>query len=214
MKNNLVSLKQITENPESVTSKEIKIVLDYIDFCSKPHPEKGAKGAICPFLPFAIQEDTIHCSFIEEYVNNEQEMRAIIEESVIQFKELKMKSEKLEKYKTLLIVFLANKSLDNILANVHQEFKRQLIYEGMMIGDFYSTNSKSGLYSSEFTPLVCEVPMMAIRNLIKEDFPFLVSENDTTEDRLEFLSGYKHSLANDLNESELERVNKAISDLS
>ncbi|PSA89121.1 hypothetical protein C6371_19525 [Bacillus atrophaeus] len=214
VKNNLVSLKQITENPEAITKEEIKIVLDYIDFCSKPHPEKGAKGAICPFLPFAIQEDTIHCSFIEEYVENEQQMRDIIKESVVQFKELKMKSEKLEKYKTLLIVFLANKSLDNILATLHQEFKRQLVYDGMMIGDFYSTNSKSGLYSSEFTPLVCEVPMMAIRNLIKEDFPFLTSENDRREDKMEFLKGYKHSLGNELNERELKRVTNAISDLS
>jgi hypothetical protein len=125
-----------------------------------------------------------------------------------------MKSEKLEKYKTLLIVFLANKSLDSILASVHQEFKRELVYEGMMIGDFYSTNNKVGLYSSTFTPLVCEVPMMAVRNLIKEDFPFLVSDNDKKEDKLEFLAGYKHSFANDLNECELERVEKAISDLS
>ncbi|WP_339998114.1 DUF6875 domain-containing protein [Priestia aryabhattai] len=214
VKNNLVSLKQIKENPEDITKKEIKVVLDYIDFCSKPHPKKGAKGAICPFLPFAIQEDTIYCSFIEEYVDNEQEMRAIIKESIIHFKELKMKSEKLEKYKTLLIVFLANKSLDSILASVHQEFKRELVYEGMMIGDFYSTNNKVGLYNSTFTPLVCEVPMMAVRNLIKEDFPFLVSDNDTSEDKLEFLTGYKHSFGSDLNECELERVEKAISDLS
>ncbi|MCP6680855.1 DUF6875 domain-containing protein [Bacillus nakamurai] len=213
-KNNPVSLKQIIENQDSVTREEIKTVLDYIDFCSKPHPDKGAKGAICPFLPFAIQEDTIYCSFIEQYIEDEQQMRDIIKERAVQFKELKMKSEKLEKYKTLLIVFLTNKSLDNLLATVHREFKRQLVYEGLMIGDFYSTNSKSGLYSAKFTPLVCEVPMMAIRNLIKEDFPFLTSENDQREDKLEFLMGYKHSLGNELNERELERVQKAISNLS
>ncbi|WP_368045777.1 DUF6875 domain-containing protein [Bacillus sp. C28GYM-DRY-1] len=185
-----------------------------LHFCSKPHPEKGAKGAICPFLPFAIEEDTIYCSFIEEYVEDDQQMRDIIKESVVQFKELKMKSEKPEKYKTLLIVFLANKSLDNILATIHQEFKRLLVYDGMMIGDFYSTNSKPGLYSSKFKPLVCEVPMMAIRNLIKEDFPFLTSEHDRCEDKIEFLKGYKHSMGNELNERELTRVKKAISDLS
>ncbi|MCA1214202.1 MULTISPECIES: DUF6875 domain-containing protein [Bacillus] len=213
-KNNPVSLKQIIENQDNVTREEIKIVLDYIDFCSKPHPDKGAKGAICPFLPFAIQEDTIYCSFIEQYIEGVQQMRDIIKERAVQFKELKMKSEKVEKYKTLLIVFLNNKSLDNLLATVHREFKRQLVYEGLMIGDFYSTNSKSGLYSAKFTPLVCEVPMMAIRNLIKEDFPFLTSENDQREDKLEFLMGYKHSLENELNERELERVNKAIFNLS
>ncbi|AUJ60614.1 MULTISPECIES: DUF6875 domain-containing protein [Bacillus] len=213
-KNNPVSLKQIIEKQDNVTREEIKIVLDYIDFCSKPHPDKGAKGAICPFLPFAIQEDTIYCSFIEQYIEGVQQMRDIIKERAVQFKELKMKSEKVEKYKTLLIVFLNNKSLDNLLATVHREFKRQLVYEGLMIGDFYSTNSKSGLYSAKFTPLVCEVPMMAIRNLIKEDFPFLTSENDQREDKLEFLMGYKHSLENELNECELERVNKAIFNLS
>lgn len=214
VKSKLVSLKQLTENSDVTKRKEIENVLNYLDFCARPHPEKGAKGAVCPFLPFAIQEDTIYCSFIEDEVNSEDQMRGIIEESILEFKALKMKNEVLEKYKTLLIVFLNNKSLGNMLGNLHQEYKRQLVYEGVMIGDFYSTNKKVGLYSSKFKPLVCDVPMMAIRNLIKEDFPFLISENDSNADKLDFLNGYKHALSDRLNERDLTRVKNAISELS
>ncbi|MGF9989482.1 DUF6875 domain-containing protein [Bacillus mycoides] len=214
VKNKLVSLKNLKENSERIERKEVETVLNYIDFCSKPHPEKGAKGAVCPFLPFAIQEDTIYCSFIEDEINSENQMREIIEESILEFKDLKMKTKVLEKYKTLLIVFLNNKSLEGILGNLHQEYKRQLIYEGIMIGDFYSTNKKVGLYSPMFKPLVCDVPMIAIRNLIKEDFPFLISENDSDDDKLEFLTGYRHALSDRLNESDLLRVKNAISELS
>ncbi|CAM5482315.1 hypothetical protein LSPH24S_07357 [Lysinibacillus sphaericus] len=84
---------------------------------------------------------------------NENEVKDIIIEGVQNFKKIKIKEEYLEKYKSLLIIFLSNKPLDNILKKLHQELKPEFIYQGIMIGEFYPSNMKKGLYNSKFYPV-------------------------------------------------------------
>lgn len=205
----LLNLKFAKDNYKR---KEMETVIQYLDFCSRPHPEKGAKGAICPFLPKALREDVIFCSIVEQEDIDESEIKNILIEGIKNFKQIRI-SEDLEKYKSLLIIFLTSIPLDNILKKLHQELKPGLIYEGIMIGEFYPSNMKRGLYNSTFYPVVSEVPMIAIRNLVKEDYTFFIDERNSN-DKLEFLNGYKYALKDNLNVSELKKVDKAIIETS
>ena len=48
-----------------------------------------------------------------------------------------------------------------------------------MIGEFHSAPpAKAGLHNPDFRPLYSPIPLLAIRNMVATDYPFLKSDQD------------------------------------
>lgn len=140
--------------------------------------------------------------FIESDVNN------LVEERVKDFLSISQ-NKKYKKFYTMVIVFLNNEGVhyEETLIKVHTNYKRKLIYEGLLVGEFYPTNFNHGLYNKEFFPLKSEIPMLAIRYLIEDDLP--------EELKRDFIEGYLETLGDSISrenfniaQSHLQKVTK------
>ncbi|MFE3577366.1 DUF6875 domain-containing protein [Lysinibacillus sp. NPDC059133] len=193
----------------------IKETLDYIDYASKPHLQKGSSGAICPYLPKAIALDSIWCSVSKLQEYSFREMEELIHDNVELFYSLSS-NEKINKtFQSLVLVFpnIPYEQVGKLITGIHSTFKRRLVYKGLMIGEFFSENSHHGLYNKEFYPLRSNIPLIAIRNLIPEDLPFLNKESDSIEMRIDFLQGYLQTFEGKLDSIRYTTVKEKLEEL-
>jgi hypothetical protein len=58
---------------------------------------------------------------------------------------------------------------------VQQELKPDFVHEGLMVGQFYPGCREPGLWNRDFRPLESPIPLIAIRYMVSNDFPFLSS---------------------------------------
>lgn len=193
----------------------LKNAIQYINFAASPNPHKGSSGAICPFLPKAIKNNTIWCALLDQKNLDFKSMINIVNNYIDIFPKLIIEDEGLKVYKSLVLIF-PNLGLDRsveLIGQIQEEFKERLVKEGLMIGDFYSINNKSGLYNKDFYPLKSNVPMIAIRYLIPEDLPFLINDSYTLDKKIKFLEGYIHSLGDELNAQKLKQAKDILDEL-
>ena len=64
--------------------------------------------------------------------------------------------------------------LDRLQASLKTEFVRQ----GLMIGQFHPRCEAPGLWSPDFRPLRSPIPLLAMREMVASDLPFLVGDPD------------------------------------
>jgi hypothetical protein len=57
---------------------------------------------------------------------------------------------------------------------LHAELKDEFVKDGVMIGQFHPTCGAAGLWDPEFRPLQSPVPLLAIRDMVSSDLPFLL----------------------------------------
>ncbi len=188
---------------------DIKEAVKYINFAASPNPNKGSSGAVCPFLPKAIKNDTIRCAIIDNETFDVDTISTILDDYIKLFLDFSKGEKELKIYYSLIILFpnMNTKQSELLLTTIHKEYKKKMVYDGLMIGEFFPSNEKVGLYSDSFHPLRSQVPMIAIRYLIPEDILFLNNDSDSIEDRIEYLKGYIHSLGDILNENKLNSAN-------
>ncbi|MGA4721893.1 DUF6875 domain-containing protein [Fictibacillus nanhaiensis] len=213
MNNNCYSIGELNYLLSNL--EPLKETLNYVSYASKPHPSKGSSGAICPFLPKAIALDSIWCSVIDSCNFDLNAMQKVIDESVQLFESLNEKNEKYKLYKTLVLIFpnIPSERVEEIITGVHRTFKRKLVYRGLMIGEFFTDNSHHGLYNKDFFPLRSNVPLIAIRNLVPEDLPFLSKESDSVEMRIDFLKGYLQTFEGTLDSNRFTKASEMLEDL-
>ncbi|MGE7888624.1 DUF6875 domain-containing protein [Bacillus cereus] len=200
-------LNHLIDNIDSV-----KETLNYIDYASKPNPEKGASGAICPFLPRAIALDSIWCCISKLKEFNFEVMEQLINENVELFHSLSPNEGNNKIYKTLVLAFpnIPFEQTEELITGIHSTFKRRLVYKGLMIGEFFSDNNHHGLYNKEFYPLQSNIPLIAIRHLVPEDLPFLTKESDSEDMQIDFLQGYLKTFEGKLDSNRYERASKQL----
>jgi uncharacterized protein DUF6875 len=58
---------------------------------------------------------------------------------------------------------------------LQQELKPDFVREGLMVGQFYPGCREPGLWNRNFRPLESPVPLIAVRYMVSNDFPFLSS---------------------------------------
>ena len=77
---------------------------------------------------------------------------------------------------TILVVLpRIDRSTSVELEDLHRTLKDEFVAEGLMIGQFHPHCEARGLWSPEFRPLQSPVPLLAIREMVPSDLPFLVS---------------------------------------
>jgi hypothetical protein len=82
--------------------------------------------------------------------------------------------------KTIVIAFpdLPAERVSEVIDVTQEQLKPHYVSHGLMIGEFHAgPPQKAGLWNDEFRPLWCPVPLLAIRNLVATDFPFLAGES-------------------------------------
>jgi len=180
-------------------------------FLARPHPEVGRSGPVCPFTPAALALDTI---WLTEVTDSDPDPARLIE-VVGKYRDLFFDVEPREGSsainKTILVVF-PNLGSDAaaLVDEVQKQLKPSFVDLGLMLGEFHSKNESPGLRNPDFRPLRSPVPMLAIRQMVETDLPFLRRYIDEPQVRVSFLRSYLRRLGGTVRRSYFDQAVSAL----
>ncbi|GAB4380652.1 MAG: hypothetical protein Kow00121_37340 [Elainellaceae cyanobacterium] len=166
-------------------------------FLAKPHPSLGRSGPVCPFLPRALQLDSIQLATIHTKGVDQQAIEDIVKHYRNIFLELEPQNGELAIYKSLLLIFpdVSEAEAPVLIDGIQQKLKPFFVEEGLMIGEFHQGSNSPGLHNPNFYPLRSPVPMLAIRFMTEADLPFLQKVTDQPHLRIKYLEAYLQRLS-------------------
>jgi len=182
-------------------------------FLAKPHPDLGRSGPVCPFLPRALQFDSIQLAIVHTKGAVKETIEDIVKRYRDVFLELEPQSGELAIYKSLLLIFPDVNEIEapEIIDSIQQKLKPFFVEEGLMIGEFHRRNKSPGLHNPNFYPLRSPVPMLAIRFMTESDLPFLQRVTDQPHLRIQYLEAYLKRLGTVIGDNtKLVKAQKAL----
>lgn len=152
------------------------------EYLCRPHPELGRTGNVCPFAQGALDRQTFRLAVLPGVPDGPD----AVSETLIAYRDwfaaLCRADELAASYQTIVVVFpdLAPGDVPRIIDSTQDRLKPEYVGRGLMIGEFHDgPPDKAGLWNSGFRPLRCPVPLLAIREMVSTDFPFLADDAES-----------------------------------
>lgn len=189
-------------------SSPLASVLDWMHaFLARAHPELGRKGAVCPFVPMSLEQDSIWMAEISEADATVDSISAVIS----QYRDLFLVTEPTSGPDTInkaFVVVFPNLGPDGagVVDEVQNRLKKDFVDLGLMLGEFHSANESPGLRNADFRPLRSPIPMLAMRHMVDSDLPFLLRYVYAPAERSSFLRSYLYRLAGTLGQAKFDQA--------
>lgn len=199
----LMRISEVDRNCDPASP--LRLVLDWIRrFLAHPHPQLGRQGSVCPFVPIALEFDTIWMAEVVETTPSFEHISAIITDYRNVFLKTEPTTGPEAMNKSFLVVFpsLSANGADGaaVIDKVQASLKRYFVEIGLMLGEFHAANESPGLRNPDFRPLRSPIPMLAIRHMVESDLPFLIRETYPPKERSSFLRSYLFRLGGELSQ--------------
>jgi hypothetical protein len=163
------------------------------EFLSRDHPDIGRPGSVCPFVPGAVQRETLLIAADESVdpIDVEATMIAIAQEFEGSIAELGPQAQ----FAADVVVFpnITASFAPGSIDAVQRRLKPSFVERGVMIGEFHQANetpAASPNATSGFFPNRAPIAMLAIRSAVDGDLRFLKFEGLSAVERLRLLRGY------------------------
>jgi hypothetical protein len=166
----------------------LKTIADWTrDFVAQAHPDLGRGGPVCPFVPPAIENNTLW--FAVEHINRISAVQVAI--LMNQYKDLFLSLDPKEEEdgpdlaakKTILVIFpdLPEDKAGDYIDGIQRPLKDEFVREGLMLGDFHQFSHAPGIHNKDFRPLQSPIPMLVIRHMVLTDWRFLYEKAQWTQ---------------------------------
>lgn len=166
-----------------VRSEPVNILRTWLDeYLTEPHQDLGRAGPVCPFTRPSIDRRLFWAGISSGGDIDFLSMSDIADDMAEIFPELIPHSGKDAIFRAILAIFPDLVDFDTI-EKVQSNGKSKFIDKGLMLGQFYPGCTKPGLWNDDFRPLSSPLPMLAVRQMVSTDYPFLM-------DRSEWMSAY------------------------
>lgn len=185
-----ISNENINSKLGADEKRALNTILEWIhNFLCNSHPDLGRQGIVCPYTPSSLKREQFWITFYNEYPITINKAMQIILECKDFFKSSKSSNDLLN----VLLILFPNKEADNsnIVEKLQKNLKKEFVSQGLMLGQFFPNCMEPGLWNSDFRPLQAPIPLLAIRNMVSSDFPFLSNEK-------EFVLAYIKKFGNDI----------------
>ncbi|WP_316833119.1 DUF6875 domain-containing protein [Pedobacter aquatilis] len=176
----LFNLKEISSGTLPQVYKSYKDELEKFsswvtDFLAKSNIELGRTGAVCPYVQYSREKSFFKVGIFDQINPKKDFIVNLIRNLKEVFLSMVVANEKDEKFKAITILFpnLEEDEVFDIIDGVQLLLKPEFVKEGLMIGQFHEKCEQGGLRNSHFRPLQSPVPLIAIRNMVETDWPFL-----------------------------------------
>ncbi|MGA8165596.1 MAG: DUF6875 domain-containing protein [Waddliaceae bacterium] len=193
-----------------------KTAMDWLEqFISKPHPDLGREGIVCPFVPISIRKDLVTFGVMRTQKNSQEEAVEKMLPLIRLFLDLEPSSGANKLLKSLIIFFpdvRSDEAYDFIDVG-HSILKRSFVDHGLMIGEFHSLSRQLGYHNKNFYPMVSPMPAFVIRHMSAHDIKFLNIPEVSIEDRRHFLESYLKFMGDTLSADHLKKVREIVADL-
>lgn len=205
-------LMRVTEverecHPDSTHANVLRWVREFI---GAPHPNLGRSGSICPFVPGALNLDTIWIAEVTDADPTVESIGEIIKEyrNVFLATEPAKMPDAINKAFLVAFPTLAARGAEGaaFVDKVQYRLKPYFVDQGMMLGEFHAMNESPGLRNPDFRPLRSPVPMLAIRLMVESDLPFMTRDLYSPQERAAFLRSYLYRLGGSLKPSKFNEA--------
>ncbi|MDI9917421.1 DUF6875 domain-containing protein [Rhodococcus sp. IEGM 1379] len=158
-----------------------------LEFLTEPHPDLGRAGPVCPFTGPSVDRKLFWAGVADEINIDFDSLSAIAEDMADIYQELPPSEGKDAIFRAIVAIF-PNISDFNVIETVQLHGKSKFVKNGLMLGQFYPGCRQPGLWSEDFRPLDSPLPMLAVRQMVSTDYPFLAT-------RSEWMSAYLKKFA-------------------
>ncbi len=171
-------------NPEGLSPFFRSCVSQVVDWLfnviSQPASQLDRAGAICPFVPAALDKDLVFITIADIDDYNETTIAAYLDRIRPVFLTMPpVMPDKEAIYKSLIVVFPSvPESNPDLLKRVRQVVKPHFLQDMLTCGEFYPTNDDRSVRNDTFLIARAPVPLLAIRYLTPHDELFLHSQED------------------------------------
>lgn len=167
--------------PPAGSEREFELVKHWAkNRLGKSHPDLGRVGAVCPFIDAAIKKDLLRVAFVRGNNFDHDSLVGLIAEIAAAFSELSPMDGPDSTYKAVVVVFPELTDFSQI-DSVQHECKSAFVERGLMVGQFYPGHQQGGLHNPDFKPLDAPLAMLAVRNMVVSDYPFLSGNEKWTD---------------------------------
>ena len=162
------------------------------DFLCQGHPDLGRSGAVCPYVPPALDKNLLWLAS-HRGLNSRSAIRQVIRGYRDWFVELEPTTWPAARFKAFIVVFPAVTPGDapDVIDVVQRELKPQFVARGLMLGEFHPDCPSPGVRNPSFRPLRSPLPLLVIRHMLPMDFLFLDGE-------ARFVTAYLDRFANEV----------------
>jgi hypothetical protein len=161
-------------------------------FLCRPHELLGREGPVCPFTQPSLNHRLFWVTVVPGSDIDVEKASDIVERLREWFFELEPKSGSEAILKTILILFpeVSHEKARTELEGLQKRLKPNFVKRGVMVGQFYEGCPESGLWNDAFHPLQSPVPLLAIRNMVPSDFPFLHGKRGNSDMLIAYLNRF------------------------
>lgn len=156
-------------------------------YLMRPHEKIGRPGAVCPYVPKAVKENSIFLTVLSAKQFEQSHFYAMILHYLQWFIQLAPTFR--QKHTFCSIIMLVDFPNENAVELVDQavvDLKSYFVEKKSMLGEFHSLPpEKGGIRNPDFKPLMSPVPLLAIREMVETDIEFLKGKPD-------YLAHYQH----------------------
>ncbi len=151
------------------------------EYLSRPHPELGREGPVCPYAEGSRRKGFFYMSVRRGTGFDAAKIRQTLLDYRDWFEELEPRTGNDSYFKTILILFpdLDPAEVKTLIDGTQEALKPEYVSKGLMLGEFHAgPPDKAGLWNDDFRPLASPVPMLVIRNMVATDFGFLKHDRE------------------------------------
>lgn len=144
-------------------------------FLMSAHPELGRPGPVCPFTPQSFRLDTIILGVSDLTSPNTQLVTDGMRYCFAELEKIPCTAANAQ-FRTIIIGFPGLNTPEGI-QSLNMAIKPLTFYasiRGRMYAVVHPQNEAQGIWNQDFRPLKAPIPMIAIRQLVLNDTPFVI----------------------------------------
>lgn len=177
----LLSMQQLSDaragsavDPE-LLSVYLSIAQWIRSYLMRPRPDLGRSGDVCPFTTQAFRLDTIRIGVSRARSSDTASIQRCMRHCFRQFA-LMPCPPSMRHFRTIIVGFPGLDDADGLesLKSVQNRLKVYCLLRGLMTARFHAASDDRGLWNPQFRPLRSPIPLLVIRQLVKEDAPFAI----------------------------------------
>ena len=157
-------------------------VADWINsFVTRPHKDLGRSGAVCPFVPGALERKTLWLA--PERIGNRsaQEVVQLMDGYKKRLRDAQPIDGDDARYKVIIVVFTdlpADRAKDSFRNVLEHLAVPSYVEDGVLFGPFYDGNEGTAIYNSDFRPFQSPVPFLFVRYGVVSDWKFFLNNDE------------------------------------
>ncbi|OLR91903.1 DUF6875 domain-containing protein [Actinokineospora bangkokensis] len=165
------------KSPVSLTDlRHAHEVLDWLrDYISKPHPDLGRGGPVCPFVPQSLRTDQVRIVLHPELDGSDPGAIAELLRGYLEVFVAGTPDSAVARRQRSFVIALPNVAEEHLplLDGVHRAVKPDMVAGGAMIGQFYQGCPEVAVRNPGFHVSTGPVPCFVIRHMAPHDVLFL-----------------------------------------